>query len=169
MTKPAVLERISAIIKMVKAIGPVYSTMTPIEKKHTQTTIGASLWYGLGGVRQYTGYCSKQLLLEQKNANKWISKYISHEHPWPRKLMATKLLSKYESPEKELKLIIEKAIVVNFVTKAENKKLIQFQKEGIFETPEKSYHQAGIELTPFPYDAIMKIKKNFNLLDQYIK
>ena len=96
-------DRISAIIKMVRRLGPGYSTLNSTEKIHFETTIGASLWYVRG---KYTGRCSKQLLLKQKNEKKWNTKNVSYEHPWPRKIMAKKLLLNYESPA--LELIVKK-------------------------------------------------------------
>ena len=130
---------------MVKAIGPIYqNSANTIEKKHMETTIGASLWYG--GLKIYSGYCSKQLLLKQKEAKKWLSKRISEEHPFPRKLTATKLLLNHERSKSELEEIINKGIVINYVTKVENKRLIQFQKKEVFKTSEKAYSQAGIKL-----------------------
>ena len=151
---------------MVKAIGPIYqNSANAIEKKHIETTIGASLWYG--ALKIYTGYCSKQLLLEQQEAKKWLPKRISEEHPFPRKLTAIKLLLNHERSQSDLGEIINKGISINYVTKVENKRLIPFQKEGVFETPEKSYRQAGIELVCMPIDIIKKIRKDITLLNEY--
>ena len=158
--------KISAIIKMVKAIGPIYqNSANSVERKHMETTIGASLWYG--SLKIYSGYCSKQLLLQQKEAKKWLSKRISEEHPFPRKLTATKLLLNHEKPQSELEEIINKGIAINYVTKVENKRLIPFQKEGVFETPEKSYRQAGIELIYMPIDMIKQVRKDISMLNKY--
>ena len=86
---------------MDKAIGPIYQDSTnAVEKKHMETTIGASLRYG--SLTIYTGYCSKQLLFQQKDAKKWLSKRISEEYPFPRKLTATKLLVNHKRSQSVL-------------------------------------------------------------------
>ena len=46
-------------------------------------------------------------------------------------------------------LQIGNKIHINFVSKSENKRLIKFQKSEVFETPQKAYDDAGIELVSY--------------------
>ena len=46
-------------------------------------------------------------------------------------------------------LYIEKYGKYNYVSKSENKKLIKYQKIGVFKSPEKAYQSAGIELIDY--------------------
>lgn len=69
------------------------------------------------------------------------------QHRYPR-LLATKFM--FENlPDniEEFQELFIKLCQFDYTTSSENKKLIPFQKEGIFETPEIAYEKAGIVLT----------------------
>ena len=126
---------------MIQANSVVYKSMVESGQSTQliETTIGAMLWYlpGLKNVT-FTGMVSEAVRAGAK---------ICVEHRYPRKVSAKLLL---ENPPKSgqefFDDFVEKYGSTNWVTPEENKKLVPFQKVGVFTTPEEAYKQAGIKL-----------------------
>ena len=75
----------------------------------------------------------------------------SEDHLYPRKITAQEILQfdweDENNPVETLSnLYIEKYGRYNYVSKMENKRLIKYQKIGVFVDPETAYENAGIEL-----------------------
>ena len=113
--------------------------------KQIETMVGAGIWYLPTGQKEkllWTGWQSKESIRLNE---------CSEEHINPRKLQATKLLlldwSEIDDSEQYLKdLYYEKLGKFHKVSKRENKKLVPYQKAGVFTTWEDAYAKVGIEL-----------------------
>ena len=76
----------------------------------------------------------------------------TRDHYYPRKWSARQLLSSDYTLDEVIKLCNEQFLCYHLITKVENKQLVPFQKVTTFETPEKSYEDAGIVLVPLEED-----------------
>ena len=75
----------------------------------------------------------------------------SEDHLYPRKITAQEILQfDWEDENNPVEILsnlyIEKYGRYNYVSKMENKRLIKYQKIGVFVDPETAYENAGIEL-----------------------
>ena len=113
--------------------------------KQIETMVGAGIWYLPSNQKMkllWTGYKSEQAIELNEE---------SEEHIYPRKLSAKKLLhvdwSEIDDPEQYIKdLYYEQLGRFHIVSKKENKRLVPFQKEGVFVDWQTAYQQAGIKL-----------------------
>ena len=135
-----------ALINLIIAIQPFYHKSNDKQKRFIETTIGAAIFYlPKKNSVLFTGKISKEA--KRKNEK-------SEDHLYPRKIAAAELLNikwdKIKDPAHNLaNLFIKKYGRYNYVSKSENKKLIQYQKSGIFKNPKKAYHRAGVELVAY--------------------
>ena len=141
-----VINKCSALLKLILGIKDFYKESNDDNKRFIETTIGAAIWYlPKNNEILFTGKISKDAILKGEK---------SEDHLYPRKIAATELLNyKWEDeldPVKALAdLFMTKYGRYNYVSKLENKRLIKFQKSEVFETPQKSYAAAGIELVSY--------------------
>ena len=135
-----------ALINLIIGIQPFYHKSNDKQKRFIETTIGAAIFYlPKKNSVLFTGKISKDA--KRKNEK-------SEDHLYPRKIAAAELLNikwdKIKDPAHNLAyLFIKKYGRYNYVSKSENKKLIQYQKSGIFKNPKKAYHRAGVELVAY--------------------
>lgn len=142
-------EKCEALLKLVLGIQDFYKTTSSENKRLIETTIGAAIWYlPKSKLYLFTGKISKEA--KKKNER-------SEDHLYPRKIAAKEILnlnwSEEVAPLKTItNLFLKKYGRYNYVSKKENKRLIQFQKSGVFISPEIAYQKAGIELVEFNKD-----------------
>ena len=135
-----------ALLNLIIGIQPFYHKSNDEKKRFIETTIGAAIFYlPKKNSVLFTGKISKEA--KRKNEK-------SEDHLYPRKIAAAELLNikwdKIKDPNQNLvNLFIKKYGRYNYVSKSENKKLIQFQKSGVFKDPKKAYQRAGIELVNY--------------------
>ena len=141
-----VKNKCEALLNLIIGIQPFYHKSNNEKKGFIETTIGAAIFYlPKKNSVLFTGKISKE-------ANR--KKEKSEDHLYPRKIAASELLDikwdKKKDPIQSLaNLFIEKYGKYNYVSKSENKKLIKYQKIGVFKGPEKAYQSAGIELIDY--------------------
>lgn len=113
--------------------------------KQIETMVGAGIWY-LPSTKKmqllWTGYKSEESIALNEE---------SEEHIYPRKLSAKKLLNiiwnEIDDPEKYIEdLYYNELGRFHIVSKKENKRLVPFQREGVFVDWQTAYQQAGIKL-----------------------
>jgi hypothetical protein len=113
--------------------------------KQIETMVGAGIWYLPSTNKMkllWTGYKSEEAIALNEE---------SEEHIYPRKLSAKKLLnivwSEIDNPEQYIKnLYYNELGKFHIVSKKENKRLVSFQREGVFVDWQTAYQQAGIKL-----------------------
>ena len=132
-----------ALLHLVKGIQEFYKSTNDTNKSFIETTVGAAIWY-LPKTKDllFTGKISKEAM---KKGEK------SEDHLYPRKITAQEILQfdweDENNPVETLSnLYIQKYGRYNYVSKMENKRLIKYQKIGVFVDPETAYENAGIEL-----------------------
>ena len=141
-----VKNKCEALLNLIIGIQPFYHNTNNDKKRFIETTIGAAIFYlPKKNSVLFTGKISKEAF--RKNEK-------SEDHLYPRKIAASELLDikwdKKKDPIQSLdNLYIEKYGKYNYVSKSENKKLIKYQKIGVFKGPEKAYQSAGIELIDY--------------------
>ena len=142
-----VKQKADALSHIIISIQPYYFSATPKNRRFIETTVGAAIWY-LPKSKEilFTGMISQEALKSGER---------SEEHLYPRKIAAEELLQtqwqKIEDPPEYLAdAFIAKYGRYNYVSKAENRKLIQYQKSNIFTDPKKAYAAAGVILVPHP-------------------
>tara|TARA_B100001250_G_C19775680_1_gene779428 strand:+ start:678 stop:1130 length:453 start_codon:yes stop_codon:yes gene_type:complete len=142
-------EKCEALLKLVLGIQGYYKTTSSENKRLIETTIGAAIWYLPKSKKfLFTGKISKEAKEKKEK---------SEDHLYPRKIAAMEILNLNWSEEVNplktiLNLFLKKYGRYNYVSKTENKKLIPFQKSGVFISPEIAYKKAGIELEEFRKD-----------------
>ena len=135
-----------ALLNLILGIQSFYYKSNDDKKKFIETTIGAAIFYlPKKNSILFTGKISKEAKRKKEE---------SEDHLFPRKIAASELLNikwnKKKDPVKSLaKLFKTKYGKYNYVSKSENKKLIQYQKSGVFKNPKKAYQRAGIELVAY--------------------
>ena len=135
-----------ALLNLIICIQPFYHKSNDEKKRFIETTIGAAIFYlPKKNSVLFTGKISKEAKRKSEK---------SEDHLYPRKIAAAELLNikwdKIKDPNQNLvNLFIKKYGRYNYVSKSENKKLIQFQKSGVFKDPKKAYQRAGIELVTY--------------------
>lgn len=110
-----------------------------------ETMVGAGIWYLPSTNKMqllWTGYKSEESIALNEQ---------SEEHIYPRKLSAKKLLntvwSEINDPEQYIKdMYYNEFGRFHIVSKKENKRLVPFQREGVFVDWQTAYQQAGINL-----------------------
>ena len=137
--KKAQSEKFEAFYALVQSLHTTYVFATDAQKQFIETTVGAALFYLPSNKKQhFTGQFSEEALAGDENVQ---------EHRYPRKYSARQLLT---NPPASLDELIEVCntmyLTYNITTKAENKRLVPYQKVDTFVSPEHSYKQAGIKL-----------------------
>jgi hypothetical protein len=141
-------DQCALLAKVILSLQPIHSSSstTTDQLQLLETMIGAVIWYLPQFSVHWTGRASVSAvqLLEAGEQKK-----VSKDHETPRKLAARQILS---LPSEQVtagnirKLYLENFGRFNLVTRAENRKLMQFQRAHVFVSPEQSYAEAGIVL-----------------------
>ena len=138
-------------------------SITPDQKRHLETTIGAGLWY-IRSSGIWSGRISRAAL-ESYHPDLGVKQpRLTADHEYPRKLAATELLerawSAVENPASELlQLFLDRYGSVNYVTPAENRRLSQFQRADAFTSPAEAYKRAEVNLVGATDAQLASIKR----------
>ncbi|MGV3541328.1 MAG: hypothetical protein ACO1OQ_16045 [Rufibacter sp.] len=144
-------ERCAILEELIISTAQIYNNeaTTNDQKALLETVIGAAIWYLPSGQELWTGKISVKAL-EHLRLGKPKAQ-LTKEHKYPRKQAGKQLLSsKYqalqEKKERLLDLYLNEYGKFNYVLKAENKQLVEFQKDAHFIDDETAYKAAAIEL-----------------------
>jgi hypothetical protein len=145
LTTQQIADKFDACVNMIQDCQARYAVSSESAKHFIETTIGAAIFYLPAGKTT----CWSGLVSESIFNDSTLSKVVEHEYP--RKIAAKELLSidwsKFDEPATELKrLYYEKYGRFNYVSKTENTKLREFQKEGTFSDPMTAYAGCNIKL-----------------------
>lgn len=147
------IERCAVLAEVVRDVAPLYrrDTTTPNQRQLLETMIGAAIWYFPQGRDLWTSFISLQAVQVFHPANVESQPKLTADHEYPRKVAAMELLSLdwagESSPgDRLLKLYKAKYGRFNYVTPRENKRLVNFQKDTVFQDPLTAYRAAGIQL-----------------------
>ena len=133
------LDKLEALFTLLHHNSELYHNSTPAQKQFIETTFGAALFYMPKSKKEnFTGYISEEALLHPEKR--------CEEHHYPRKWAAQQLLTTPPVSVDELQKLLTKFLSYNYTTKEENRKLVPFQKVGVFVSPEHSYSEANIKL-----------------------
>lgn len=138
------MSKFLGLATLIKSVYKEYHTITDLKAKSIiETTVGAGIFY-LPKSKDllWSGLISIDAIKNNERCE---------DHMYPRKVSAVELLSVnwdgINDPEEYLKqLYFQKYGKYNYVTKSENRRLVEFQKKGVFTTPEEAYKQCGIKL-----------------------
>ena len=141
-------QKFEAFYALIRASSPTYrESDDETFQSFIETTLGAALFY-LPQNKQlhFSGMISKSAneLLKVDPLAK-----VTKDHYYPRKVSARHLLTTDYSLNEVIQMCNEKYLRYHLVTPKENKLLTPFQTVAKFESPEKSYKDANIELVPF--------------------
>lgn len=151
-------ERCEILEHIIESISETYrdNKTTSDQKAFIETIIGAAIWYLPHTHKYWTGKISKaakEALLLDKKAR------LTKEHQYPRKLAAKELLQATDRNVPILELYEDIYAKFNIVTPLENKKISQYQRDGIFIDIESAYQSAGIELLEITNEELVFLKK----------
>ena len=138
-------EKLSALASIVRVLKPLYEGAGEnIEARRLiETLIGAGIWYLPQPSTLWTGKISVAALSALPNVK------LSRDHDVPRKIAAGRLLRlgvNELTTESLTQLYLRNLGRFNLVTKEENRKLMPFQRDGVYESTESAYASAGVEL-----------------------
>lgn len=136
--------RCDALVRVLKAIRPIYLKFSKYEQGLIETMTGAAIWYIPKPLDAWTGMISFEALrsFHPDNPN---SPKLSEEHVFPRKMAGKKLLNDKSLTFKKLrKLFREKYGKLHYITPIENKMLVRFQKT--YASSNSAYEKTGIRL-----------------------
>lgn len=162
-------DRCTALVATVQAIQSTYSTANPDQKSYLETIIGAAIWYLPFDEQCWTGNISAAAL------ELCVSKPVgtppltfTKDHEYPRKLAAKTLLaidwSGYlNAPTEMLDLYRTKFGRFNYVTSAENRRLMQYQREQTFSDVTTAYGKANIRLLQLSKDELERVRRGDQL------
>ena len=139
------LLKIDALLEVVCALKPAYdgADEKPELRRMIETLVGAAIWYLPQPRELWTGKISRAAL------NGLPGVKLSRDHDVPRKIAGARLLKVNLGEltfESLAQLYLRELGRFNFVTKAENRKLMPFQRAEVYQDSESAYGKAGIEL-----------------------
>lgn len=145
---------------IVVAVRPVYSKAAPQQRALIETMIGAAIWYVPKSTQAWTGRISSGALKMFHPDSGIKNPKFSEEHVYPRKVAARLLLEDQSLDGPRLiTLFREKYGRLHFITSDENKAVQQYQRSGVFTTPEDAYAKAGIVLVEVTEQDLRLVKK----------
>jgi len=132
------------------------------QKALLETIIGAAIWYLPNGQELWTGKISVNALEHIKQGK--LKSQLTKEHKYPRKQAGKQLLTtKYKEFQirktKLIDLYLNEYGKFNYVLKAENKQLVEFQKDASFIDDETAYIAAKIELINITTEEFKKLRR----------
>ncbi len=163
-TRTRLKKRCEALAGMITGIKPVYEDPRTSEdqRRFIETVIGAAVWYLPEVEECWTGMMSLAAL-RSHHPNSGGEPKLTKDHEYPRKLAAAELLARTEGESSEwsatlFELYLTKYGRYNYVTPQENKALMRYQKQGVFEDPATSYEDAGIRLLKLTEEDLRAVK-----------
>ena len=120
-----VKNKCTALLKLITGIQEFYKTSNDDNKRFTETTIGAAIWYLPKDKKVlFTGKISKEAIQRGEK---------SEDHPYPRKIAATELLnfkwdSEVDAVETLAHLFMNKYGKYNYVAKRHGSFLVPIKK-----------------------------------------
>jgi hypothetical protein len=144
-----IFEKAEILGQMILAMRKIYDAAKPDQKKLMETMVGAAIFYFPRSEKLWTNKISQKALDHLKSYG--TTKGLTKDHQYPRKEAGRELLTGQSGSSENITVEVcdlyrNKYGRHNWVTKSENRKLVPFQKEGIFITPEGAYKKAAITL-----------------------
>jgi hypothetical protein len=162
--------RCSIVAEIVNALKDIYKKSNDNQKAFIKTIIGAAIWY----IPKPQNYWTRKIsfnAIEGFRKNKFKP---SEEHRIPRKIAAKKLLEMDEllTAEYVEDKYISEYCKLHYITSEENKQVIKYQKENIFDenNPDEVYEKANIKLIEINYTILKQLKEgNIEIINEIIK
>jgi hypothetical protein len=154
------------LAKAIQLLAPLYreAALLPSQRQLIETTVGAAIWYLPQGNDLWTGRISKEGLRAHHPDSPGQPRTLTKDHHYPRKVTAARLLSldwgTVSDPPSELLTRYKKEYgTFNLVLKDENRRLMKYQKDRVFEDPGQAYASAGITLLEISRDELADVKR----------
>lgn len=159
--------RCDVLVKIIKAIRPIYFEVSIYQRDLIETTIGAAIWYIPKPYSAWTGKISLAAIESFRPSPKSEPK-LSEEHVFPRKAAARELLTSTLNFSIFRKLYREQYGKLHYVTPLENKILARFQNVNILKKQKDVYKAAGIKLINISTEELRQIKKRNKSVINYL-
>ncbi len=151
--------RCNALVKIIKAIQPIYFKSSPYDQSLMETMVGAAIWYIPKTIDAWTGKISLEAIKSFHPTSMPIPK-LSEEHIFPRKLAGRELLKDKKLTQAGFQKLFRNVYgKLHYVTPLENKRLVAFQKGDIFFDTKNIYRTAKITLIKISKTELIAIKK----------
>jgi hypothetical protein len=158
-TEDRIDERCDALVIMVKATRHVYLRASKYQQDFIETVVGAAIWYLPRMKTAWTGKISLAAVKSFGSAET-VSPKLSEEHVFPRKAAARRiLLDKHLSSSSFRKQYRDIYGKLHYITPAENRRIVSYQKSDEFTTKTDIYAQADIILINVSDSDLSHIKK----------
>jgi len=166
-------ERCGVLAKVVQSLTPIYHApdTTETQRHLLETMIGAAIWYLPQSKQLWTGRISVAAIGSFHPTTGAEKPKLTADHEFPRKVAARELLTSSwvddsQPAEKLMQLYQSRYGRFNYITPAENRKLMRYQRTDAFQTISKSYANAGITLVPVTSSELVSIRsRNSDLID----
>lgn len=142
--KQRLIERCETLSAVLKSLKVVYGAAGGHQRDFIETIIGAAIWYMPQADGMWSGLASAAAVEAAECGNT-----VVRDHHYPRKIAARELFELSDellTCEELLVRYQHRYGVFSVVTSEENRRLMKFQKAGVFTSPEASYEAAGIKL-----------------------
>ena len=165
-----IIKHCNALAEIIISSRDIYNKSEKQQQAFIETMVGAAIWYIPKPTNAWTGYISVQALKAFHPESNVLKPKLSEEHVYPRKVAARLLLENKDLNGKLLhQLFNEQFGRLHYITPDENKAVIQFQKDAIFNLPEEAYKLAKIDLIKVERKDLKNIKKrDVHTIKKYI-
>jgi hypothetical protein len=170
--------RCQLLAEVVRVLQPLYlnGRLEKTQIDLLETLIGAAVWY-LPQFKStaWTGHISVASLESCQSCNGSGRPRLSEEHLYPRKLTGAYLLSKKWDTTPDPAMTIQSAFLTQFgrfcyVTKTENKKLVNLQRKGFFTNAQAAYEAAGIRFIKISPEELRAVnRRDDEVISQLLK
>lgn len=152
-------ERCDVLVKVIKAIQPIYFKSKVTEQSLIETMVGAAIWYVPRSYDAWTGKISFRAI-KSFHPRYSAKPKLSEEHIFPRKLAARQSLRDTKLTETKFRKLFRSLYgKLHYVTPVENKRLVAFQKGETFFDIKNIYRSADVELIKISKNKLINIKK----------
>lgn len=162
-------ERCTTLTLLVQTLQSVYQSSSTDQKAYLETIVGAAIWYLPFDEQCWTGNISAAALeLCVTKAVGTPPLTFTKDHEYPRKLAAKTLLTidwlGFPNASMEmLNLYRTKFGRFNYVTSAENRRLMQYQREQTFSDVATAYRRANICLLRLSKNELEQVRRGDSL------
>ena len=157
MNSELLIKKCQVLEKVIQKLSLIYKTSDDKKQKdYLETIIGSAIWL-LPTSKELYKQISKKALAEVRNGKKWSQ--LTKEHIFPRKKAGRALLENWSHKDSLVDLYMKKYGQYNLVTSTENKELVKFQKEQVYNW-KKAYQKVKIELIDMSIEQIKSEYKN---------
>lgn len=130
-------KRIEVIYDSIRALRPIYESLTEDAKQYLLTVQDDFLWVGTNVKFFWSGSYSKESIRTGERCQ---------QHRYPRLLATERLFDELPDNLEEFKKLYIELIQFDYTTSSENNYLKRFQTRSRFQDPETAYKNANIEL-----------------------